>query len=214
MRVLFKLFLGISGVIVLPEVSHAVDPVRQICFGGYINANTLRSLYQLGERLRKNEAVLNLPDNCMKVLHFENKASLFNPFVSAIELAAGKKTRQQFITELEQIKGDIDGLEPGDRLAIDEPLLRYLRIGCGNDLDCVREVIGSMSGFRPEKSPIFCDFVARPDPAVKAYFNSFGYVPMSVNCLYRSTNGGNRSIPAIEDWYAAYSRYVNVIESD
>ncbi len=67
----------------------------------------------------------------IRVEHPNQIRILPNPSVSALELAAGQKTRKQIAAELEDFYGDLDGKRPIERG--DESVVSDLRIGCGRD---------------------------------------------------------------------------------
>ncbi len=68
------------------------------------------------------------------------------------------------------------------------------------------EIVAQINGFHPEQSIFFCDFATAPASSVTTYFNSYAYLPLPVNCQHRSQYGGDRSISALDDWFAAFEK--------
>lgn len=184
----------------------STSAVDVVCRGGIIDNRVLQSLYRLGDQLRAKSTILNLTPNCIKEIKFPDRDPLPNPYVGALELAAGKSTPEKFANSLEKIQGHLSGNDPIDRDLKDAPLLMYLRIGCGNDRVCVTNTLKSIQNFQPEKSPIFCDFANKADSRIVNYYQSSDYLPLPVRCLYHSSLGGHRSISALEDWFIAFDK--------
>lgn len=207
----FKRFFLISTSLLLGLFSSqtafaSTSAVQVICRGGMIDDSVLKSLYKLGDDLRARSATLNLTPDCMRDITFPDKPSLPNPFVAALELAAGQSTSEAFAHKLEKTQGDLSGNDTTARALKDAPLVTYLRIGCGSDSVCVTNTLNSIHHFQPEKSPVFCDFAEKPDPTVQEYYQSPDNLPMPLLCLHHSALGGNQAVSALDDWFMAFEK--------
>ncbi|PJX21045.1 hypothetical protein CAP48_17170 [Advenella sp. S44] len=187
------------------QQARASEAVETVCSGGEIDTGVLQSLYKLGEELKQKKSSLTLPKDCLSVLKSSSR-QLPNPYVGALELAAGKLSTSQFAHLLNDIQENLSKRDTTERALTDSSLVSYLRIGCGTDHLCVKEIVNLIENFHAEQSPVFCDFAPKPDPAVNNYFNSFSYAPMPVNCQYKSTLGGNKSVTALDDWFGAFEK--------
>ncbi len=198
-------FVSSLLMISVSQQAHASEEVETVCKGGRIDSGVLQSLYKFGEELKQKKISLTLPKDCLRVVKSSSR-QLPNPYVGALELAAGKLSTSEFASLLNDIQGNLSERDAMERAVIDSSFVSYLRIGCGTDRPCVKEIVNLIENFHAEQSPVFCDFAPRPDPAVTDYFNSFSYAPMPVNCQYKSTLGGNQSVAALDDWFGAFEQ--------
>lgn len=129
-----------------------------------------------------------------------------NPYVVALKMAAGVIKISEFAAAIKDPEGDLGKYTAINRVSLDNPMVSYLRIGCGTDRKCVSTVLNAIEGFHAEKSPIFCDFSPKVDASVAEYFKSISFLPMPVYCMHHSSLGGNHSIPAKSDWYEAFKQ--------
>ncbi len=206
MSKLSSFWVGAASLLVLTFSTnvHAKDAVELACFGGGVDAHSSHALFRLGENIRDKVTTLTLPADCIKTIKTEEGRSLPNPYVAALETAAGKKTTKQFAHDLGAIVRNAVSNDTLSRAITDQTLAMYVRIACGRDRECVKEVVQQIPDFYPEKSPVFCDFAREPDAAVVDFFKSARFSPMAVACLRHSTGNNDRSLSPLDHWFNAF----------
>ncbi|WP_025373901.1 hypothetical protein [Advenella mimigardefordensis] len=193
----------------LPSISSAQNVLNVVCKGGLIDDSVLHSLYRLSDDIQLGKMTLKLPNECMETFEIElndKKRVVENPYVAALKMVSGKITISDFADRIKDPDGDLGAYTAVNRVSVDDPMVTYLRIGCGRNRKCVSAVLNSIDGFHPEKSPRFCDFAQHVDVSVIEYFKSSSFLPLPVYCMSRSALGGNRSIPAKDDWFMAFEK--------
>ena len=127
-----------------------------------------------------------------------------NPYVAALETAADMKTTSQFAQELGEIIRNTVSNDTLSRAITDRRLVTYMRIACGTERECVKDMVQQIPDFQPEKSPVFCDFESEPDAAVIDFFKSSRSLPMDIACLRHSTGNKDLSLSPLENWFNAF----------
>ncbi len=184
--------------------AHAKDAVELACFGGGVDTQASHALISLGQNIRDKVTTLTLPADCIKTIKADGGRSLPNPYVAALETAAGNKTTMQFAQDLAAIVHNAFSNDTLSRSITDLTLTTYMRIACGKERACVKELVQLIPDFHPEKSPVFCDFASEPDTAVVDFFEAARFSPMTLACLRHSTGNKDTSLSPLDSWFNAY----------
>lgn len=213
MSKLSNFWVGAASLMVLTFSNnvHSKDAVELACFGGAVDTQASHALFRLGENIRDKVTTLTLPADCIKAVKAQGNRSMPNPYVAALETAADMKTTSQFAQDLGELIRNTASNDTLSRAITDHRLVTYMRIACGTERECVKDLVQQIPDFHPEKSPVFCDFESEPDAAVIDFFKSSRSLQMDIACLRHSTGNKDLSLSPLDNWFNAFE---NLGEND